>query len=71
MDDPNAIRSLASSLAMLAVTGPALAIGMIGKGALDVIARNPDAYSKALMLMILAISFAEALAIFAFVIAIK
>lgn len=49
--------------------GPALAIGMIGMKAMDAIGRNPDAQSKILPTMLLGMAFAEAIAIYALVIA--
>lgn len=49
--------------------GPGIAIGLIGAAALGAIGRNPSASSDIKATMILAIAFAEALAIFAFVIA--
>ena len=44
---------------------PALAIGMIGKKGVDAIGRNPEAAPKVQTAMILAIAFAEAIAIYA------
>jgi len=49
--------------------GPALAIGMIGAKAMESIGRNPEATSKILVPMLLAAAFAEAIAIYALVIA--
>jgi F-type H+-transporting ATPase subunit c len=49
--------------------GPALAIGFIGMKAMDAIGRNPDAQSKVLPAMLLGMAFAEAIAIYALVIA--
>ena len=49
--------------------GPAIAIGLIGFAALTAIGRNPAASGEIKSTMILAIAFAEALWIFAFVIA--
>lgn len=49
--------------------GPALAIGLIGLSALNAIGRNPASAWEVKTTMILAIAFAEALWIFAFVIA--
>ena len=49
--------------------GPALSIGLIGAKAVEAIGRNPDASSKIQTNMILAIAFAEAIAIYALVIA--
>lgn len=48
---------------------PAIAIGWIGGKALEAIGRNPEAASKIQTPMILAIAFAEALAIYALVVA--
>lgn len=49
--------------------GPALAIGLIGNAAMNAIGRNPEAASKIQAAMILASAFAEAVAIYALVIA--
>lgn len=49
--------------------GPALAIGKIGSAGTEAIGRNPEAGSKVQTAMILAIAFAEAIAIYALVIA--
>lgn len=49
----------------LGALGPGLAIGIIGFAALSGIARNPSASKEIKGTMILAIAFAEALAIFA------
>ncbi len=49
--------------------GPALAIGMIGSKAMESIGRNPESASKILVPMLLACAFAEAIAIYALVIA--
>lgn len=49
--------------------GPALAIGWIGSKAMEAIGRNPEAASKILVPMLLAAAFAEAIAIYALVIA--
>lgn len=48
---------------------PALAIGWIGSTALKAIGRNPEAAGKIQTPMILAIAFAEAIAVYALVIA--
>jgi len=48
---------------------PAFAIGWIGSTALKAIGRNPEAASKIQTPMILAIAFAEALAVYALVVA--
>ena len=49
--------------------GPALAIGKIGGKAMEAIGRNPEATGKILVPMLLAAAFAEAIAIYALVIA--
>lgn len=58
--------------ATLAITigsfGPSIAIGIIGSKASEAIGRNPDAASKIQTSMILAIAFAEAIAVYALVI---
>ena len=48
---------------------PALAIGLIGAKAMESIGRNPEAAGKILVPMLLACAFAEAIAIYALVIA--
>ena len=48
---------------------PAFSIGWIGSTALKSIARNPEAASKIQTAMILAIAFAEAIAVYALVVA--
>ncbi len=48
---------------------PALSIGKIGAAAVDGIARNPEAAPKIQTAMILSLAFAEAVAIYALVIA--
>jgi len=49
--------------------GPAIAIGKIGSEGLKAIGRNPEAADKIQTAMILSIAFAEAVAIYALVIA--
>ena len=49
--------------------GPAIAVGMIGAKAMESIGRNPEAAGKILVPMLLACAFAEAIAIYALVIA--
>ncbi len=48
---------------------PAAAIGIIGYKGLDAIGRNPEAASSVQTAMILAIAFAEAISIYALVVA--
>ena len=49
--------------------GPSIAIGKIGAKAMESIGRNPEATGKILVPMLLAAAFAEAIAIYALVIA--
>lgn len=68
--DTESIRLLSTALTIvLGVTTPAIAIGAIGMAALKGISRNPEAASKIQTSMILAIAFAEALGIYALVVA--
>jgi len=48
---------------------PAFSIGMIGSKGVEAIGRNPEAAGKVQAAMILAIAFAEAVAIYALVVA--
>ncbi len=48
---------------------PALAIGLIGAAAMFGMARNPEVADKIQIAMVIAIAFAEAIAIYALVIA--
>jgi F-type H+-transporting ATPase subunit c len=66
IDSNNFIFGLAVAIGGL---GPAIGIGMIGAKAVEAIGRNPDAASKIQTNMILAIAFAEAIAIYALVVA--
>jgi len=64
------IATLAKAIAIgLGSIGPALAIGMIGSKAMEAIGRNPEASGKVFVPMLLAAAFAEAIAIYALVIA--
>ena len=61
---------LATALAIgLGAIGPAIGIGMIGSKAVEALGRNPEAESSITTNMILAIAFAEAVAIYALVVA--
>ena len=53
----------------IGVLGPATAIGKIGSSAVEALGRNPEAESQIRTTMILAIAFAEAVAIYVLVIA--
>lgn len=68
--DTEAIKSLASALAIaLGAIAPSLGIGILAGKAMEAIGRNPEAASKIQTAMILAIAFAEAIAIYALVVA--
>ena len=54
---------------IIGTIAPAIAIGMIGSHSVDSIGRNPEAAPKIQTAMILAIAFAEAIAIYVLVIA--
>ncbi|MFW5888393.1 MAG: ATP synthase F0 subunit C [Patescibacteria group bacterium] len=61
---------LAKALAIgLGAIGPGLGIGFIGAKAMEAIGRNPEASGKILVPMLLSIAFAEAVAIYALVVA--
>jgi F-type H+-transporting ATPase subunit c len=61
---------LAKALAIgLGSLGPGLAIGFIGAKAVEAIGRNPESAGVVRTMMILAMGFAEAIAIYALVIA--
>ncbi len=66
-----AFKLLGAGLAMgFGAIGPGIGIGLIGLGALQAIGRNPEARGAILTNMIVAIAFAEAVAIYALIIAI-
>lgn len=61
---------LAKAIAIgLGALGPAIGIGMIGSKAMEAIGRNPEAANKILVPMLIVAAFAEAVAIYALVIA--
>lgn len=63
------LKYLGAGLAMIGTLGAGLGIGILGSGAVQGIARNPDAAGAIQINMILAIAFAEAVAIYALVVA--
>ena len=66
----DAVKALAAGLAIgLGVIGPGIGIGILGAAAMNAIGRNPEARGAILTNMILAIAFAEALGIYALVVA--
>jgi len=65
-----AVKLIATALAIgIGAIGPAIAIGNIGGKAVEALGRNPEAESAIRTTMILAIAFAEAVAIYALVVA--
>ena len=65
-----AVKSIAAAIAIgLGALGPGLAIGILAGKAMEAIGRNPEAAPKIQTAMILAIAFAEAIAIYALVVA--
>ena len=68
--ETDAVRLWATAVVIaVGAFGPAIAIGLIGSSAVKAISRNPEASSKIQTSMILAIAFAEAIAVYALVIA--
>ncbi len=64
-----AAKLIGTALAIgLGAIGPAIGIGIIGGKAVEALGRNPEAESSIRTIMILAIAFAEAVAIYALVI---
>jgi len=64
------MKLLAPAIAIgLGAFGPAIGIGLLAAKAMEAIGRNPEAAPKIQTAMILAIAFAEAIAIYALVVA--
>lgn len=64
------LKMITSALAIaIGGIGPVLAIGLIGFKAMESIGRNPEAAGKLLVPMLLGMAFAEAVAIYALVVA--
>jgi len=69
--ETEAIKLLAAGLAIgLGALGPGIGIGLLGMGAMNALGRNPEARGAIMTNMILAIAFAEAVAIYALIVAI-
>jgi len=69
--ETEAIRMLAAGLAIgLGAIGPGVGIGILGYGAMQALGRNPEARGPIMTNMILAIAFAEAIGIYALIVAI-
>lgn len=68
--DAESMQQLATAIAIAGGSlGPGIGIGMLAGKAMEAIGRNPEAEGKIRVNMILAIAFAEAIAIYALVIA--
>jgi F-type H+-transporting ATPase subunit c len=69
--DFNSARMLGAALAIgIGAFGPAIAVGLIGMGAMQSLGRNPEASGTILSNMIIVVAFAESIAIYALFIAI-
>ena len=71
MIEAETMKLLAAALAIgLGAVGPGVGIGVLGAAAMNAIGRNPEARGAILTNMILAIAFAEALGIYALIVAV-
>jgi ATP synthase F0 subunit c len=61
--------ALAAGIAMLSTIGPGIGLGLLVYGAMQGIARNPEAAGQIQTNMILGLAFTEAVAIYALVVA--
>jgi len=69
--DPETMKMLAAGLAIgLGLLGPGIGIGLIGAAAMQALGRNPEARGAILTNMILVAALAEALGIYALIVAI-
>ncbi len=69
--DAEGLKVLGAGLAIgLGLIGPGIGIGILGAAAMNAIGRNPEARGAILTNMILAIAFAEALGIYALIVAV-
>lgn len=70
--DVEAAAKIAAAIAIgVGALGPGFGIGLLASKAMEAIGRNPEATSKILVPMILSIAFAEAIAIYALVVAFR
>jgi len=69
--DAEAVKMLATGLAVgLGLLGPGLGIGIIGYSAMQALGRNPEARGAIMTNMILVTAFAEAIGIYALIVAV-
>jgi len=67
----DSVRMIAAGLAIgLGAIGPGIGIGILGMGAMNALGRNPEARGPIMTNMMIAIGFAEAVAIYALVVAV-
>jgi len=70
LNNVESAKAIGAALAMgMGAIGPGIGIGLLASKALEAIGRNPEAASKIQTVMILAIAFTEAIAIYALVVA--
>jgi len=67
---PEVLKAVGAGLAAVGMIGPGIGIGILGAAALNAIGRNPEARGAIQTNMILGIAFAEAVAIYALIVAI-
>jgi F-type H+-transporting ATPase subunit c len=68
--DPESMSQLGAALSIgLGAIGPGIGIGILGGRAMEAIGRNPEAAGEIRTNMILGLAFAEAIAIYALVVA--
>jgi len=69
--EAESMKMLAAGLCMgLGALGPGIGIGILAYGAMQALGRNPEARGPIMTNMILAIAFAEAIGIYALIVAI-
>jgi F-type H+-transporting ATPase subunit c len=69
--DAEAMKWIGAAIAIGAgALGPGIGIGLLGMGAMQALGRNPEARGPIMTNMILAIAFAEAVAIYALIVSI-
>ena len=60
------LTAIAKGIALIALIGPGIGIGLIGMGAMNAIGRNPGAAKEVFTPMLIALAFAELLGLLAF-----
>jgi F-type H+-transporting ATPase subunit c len=70
VENPESVKLLAAGIAMgFGAIGPGIGIGIAVRGAMEAIGRNPEAEGPVRTTMIIGAGLAEAVAIYAFVVA--